>query len=101
MKDLKCGLKACVYNKGYSCTSKQISVSSNHDCNSFAPDENKRKMQFESASDFVAVNYTVDTKVSCSAHCIFNKQGECHSNGITVTAKQPNDACCLTYIEEQ
>lgn len=100
MKDLKCGLKACSFNKGYSCTNSQISVSSMHECNSYSPDENKRKMQFESASDFVTPNYSVDTKVSCSASCIFNKDGKCHSNGITVTGRDRNEATCLSFIKE-
>lgn len=99
MKDLKCGLRGCKFNKGYSCVSKEIDVSNCADCKSYTPDENKRRMQFEAANDFAPVNHSVDTKVLCSAGCIFNKDGRCISNGITVMSREPNDASCLTFIK--
>ena len=99
MKDLKCGLKECTFNKGYCCCSKSISVNGYSDCTTYNPDEKKRKTQFESASDFMPSNFSVDTKVDCSAKCIFNKDGKCQSNGITIMSKEPNDATCLTFIK--
>lgn len=99
MKDLKCGLRACKFNKGYSCAAKQIEVTTAADCATYCPDESKRRMQFEAANEFVPANYSVDTKVGCDADCIFNKQGKCVSNGITVMSHEPYDASCLTFIK--
>ena len=99
MKDLKCGLKACRFNKGYCCVSKEIDVNNHADCKTYSPDENKRRLQFEAANEFVPANYSVDTKVGCSADCIFNKDGKCISNGITVMNREPQDASCLTFIK--
>ena len=47
MKDLKCGLKSCKYNKGYCCCAKDINVSADTDCLTYTFDENKAKTQFE------------------------------------------------------
>ena len=99
MKDLKCGLKGCRFNKGYCCVSKEIGVSERADCASYSPDEKKSRMQFEAAGDFVPANYSVDTKVGCNADCIFNRSGKCVSNGITVMSREPHSASCLTFIK--
>ena len=100
MKDLKCGLKSCKYNKGYCCCAKDINVSADTDCLTYTFDENKAKTQFEAGSDFMPANYSVDTKVVCSADCIFNKDNRCISNGITVMGQGSNQAPCLTFIKD-
>ncbi len=100
MKDLKCGLKECRYNKGYCCCSKSINVSNHTDCTTYSPDETKRRTEFEAASDFIPANYSVDTAVSCSAKCIYNDNGKCGAAGITVMSRDPGDASCLTFVKE-
>lgn len=99
MKDLKCGLKNCRYNQGYCCCSKEIKVSGNTDCTTYTPDEDKRKSLFEAGDEFIKSNYTVDTKVACNADCVFNKDGKCVANGITVMSEGSSDATCLTFIK--
>ncbi len=100
MKDLKCGLRACKFNRGYCCCSKEISVSKGTDCETFSPDEQKRRSSFESANDFAKADYSVDTAVSCDAECLFNKQGKCVANGITVSDDGLKEASCLTFIKK-
>ena len=99
MKDLKCGLKECKYNKGYSCCAKSIKVDTYTDCLTYSPDEKKRNSLFEAADDFVPANYSVDTAITCTAKCIFNKDTRCIANGITVMGQGTGDATCLTYIK--
>ncbi|MDR0426615.1 MAG: DUF1540 domain-containing protein [Clostridiales bacterium] len=98
MKDLKCGLKSCRYNKGYSCCSDEISVDSGTDCRTFSPDPNKRGNLFEAGEEFVPADYSVDTAVACTAECVFNKQEKCVANGITVMSEGEQDAVCLTFM---
>lgn len=100
MKDLKCGLKECKFNKGYSCCAKAINVNAYTDCLTYSPDEKKRNSLFEAADDFVPANYTVDTAITCTAKCIFNKDNRCISNGITVMGQGSGEATCLTYIKD-
>lgn len=100
MKDLKCGLKSCIHNKGYCCCAKEITVNGDTDCLTYCYDENKAGIDFEAGSDFVPANYTVDTKVYCSAKCIFNRDNRCISNGITVMGQGADQAACLTFIKE-
>ena len=98
MKDIKCGLTNCKFNRGYCCCSREIFVSGNTDCKTFSPDASKEKTEF--ATDFVKADYSVDTAVSCSADCLFNKDGKCVSNGITVTSDGASVASCLTFVRK-
>ncbi|MCL2598297.1 MAG: DUF1540 domain-containing protein [Firmicutes bacterium] len=101
MKDLKCGLRDCQFNKGYCCVSKKIGVDNSTDCTTYKPNEDKRRQMFEGGEDFVPANYSVDTAVECTAHdCIFNKSTKCIANGITVMSSTSDKAAmCMTYIK--
>ncbi|MCL2822345.1 MAG: DUF1540 domain-containing protein [Firmicutes bacterium] len=109
MKDLKCSMGSCEFNKGYSCCAKQISIGENTACTSFSPRQNSAQGDqaaaktepsfFEAGSDFVAANYGTDTSVGCDAGCIFQKQNNCTANGITVM-KAHGKAECLTFIKK-
>lgn len=100
MKDLKCGLKDCRFNKGYSCVAKNITVDKGTDCTSFEVDTERKTSLFEAASDFVPANYSVDTCVACRANCVFNRGDHCISNGITVMSDNDAEPTCLTFIKD-
>ena len=100
MKDIKCGLKDCRFNKGYCCCAKSIDVSTRTDCLTYSPDEKKRNSLFEAAADFIPANYSVDTAVTCNAKCIFNTDNSCVSTGITVMGEGNGEVVCLTYIKD-
>ena len=100
MKDIKCGLKDCRFNKGYCCCAKSIDVSTRTDCLTYSPDEKKRNSLFEAAADFIPANYSVATAVTCTAKWIFNKDTRCVSNGITVMGEGNGEVVCLTYIKD-
>lgn len=100
MKDLKCGLKQCKHNKGYCCCANNIEVNTYTDCLSYDPDQNKANSLFEAGEDFIPANYSVDTRVACTAKCVFNKDNRCVSNGITIMGQGENEATCLTYIKD-
>ena len=97
MKDLKCGWTQCRFNKGYSGCEKSIEVDKHADCLSYTPVTGKN--DFEAAADFKKVNYNVDTAVSCTADCIFNKDNTCRAGGITVMSEGGKPAGCLTFIK--
>ncbi|MDR1138987.1 MAG: DUF1540 domain-containing protein [Clostridiales bacterium] len=100
MKDLKCGLRDCRYNKGYCCVSKKIGIDHNTDCISYTPSEHKRKSLFESGEDFAPANYSVDTAIECKASCIFNKNDKCIANGITVMNTEEDKAMCMSFVSQ-
>ena len=99
MKDLKCGLTECSYNKAYACSAKQIEVTDGAGCKTFKPEDNKRDTHFEVAEDFAKRSFDVDTVVFCKADCIFNKESVCRASGITVLGDMEQDAVCATFMK--
>ena len=100
MRDLKCGLKDCKFNRGNSCCAKAIDVTGKTDCSTYAPVESKRGDNFEASGEFIKADYSVDTAVSCNADCVFNREGKCVSVGITVMGEGDKEACCLTFVKK-
>lgn len=101
MKDLKCGLKECRFNKGYSCCANCITIGENTSCKSYDPLDSKRNSMFEAAAEFTPANYSVNTSVKCGAECAFNKDRACYANGITVMNDPSSvEAACLTFIKK-
>lgn len=98
MKDLKCGLKNCVHNQGYSCCSKKIGIDEHTDCLSYEASSQSESLLFEAGTDIGKTNYSVDTAVECNAKCLYNKNNRCCANGITVMNDSNNGATCLTFI---
>ena len=99
MKDLKCGMKNCRFNKGYCCCAKEVDIGHGTDCTTYDPDFTKNRTLFEAGADFEKADYSVDTRVLCGAECIFNREGKCIANGITVMGQGNSDASCLTFIK--
>jgi len=100
MKDLKCGLSECIYNRNFCCNAKKIQVGETTDCESFEPSSERRSALFELGEDFATRDYTVDTFVECAADCLFNKGNVCSANGITVSGSYDGDAACMSFIKD-
>lgn len=107
MKDLKCALKECKFNKGFSCVAEQISVDGSAHCISYEVSQEKLSdKMFEIGSDSCKPNYSVDTHIGCTANeCLFNKSEKCHANGITVLGDSDFDtkqkcADCATFTKK-
>ena len=98
MRDLKCGLKDCKFNRGYGCCARSITVTGKTDCSTYSPQ--KSKDGFEASNEFSRADYSIDTAVSCNADCVFNREGKCVSIGITVMGEGDKEACCLTFVKK-
>lgn len=98
MKDLKCSIKLCAYNKGYSCCANEISVTNTAICSSYTKDNSKQNdKMFELGMDETKPDYSVDTRVNCTAPCLFQKSSKCVAVGITVLSENKK-AECATFV---
>lgn len=106
--DIKCKKCECKYNKGCCCTAKEIKVGSGIDCETYEYCEEKAKdLKQQTAKNMFEVSSTLspheankDAKIYCDANCLFNKNGLCSSNGITVLEgkNKTKTPCCVTQI---
>ena len=101
MKDLKCSLKDCRYNQGFSCVAESITVDDCAQCTSYEPSPQKSVNKLFEIADIAKPDYEIDTQIACKTDsCVFNRGCCCNANGITVlgnttTGKQCAD--CATF----
>ena len=96
MIDLKCKLNNCIYNKDSNCNAKQITVDSKASCSSF-----HAKKKFEKQPDNTPMPFVRSAvDVNCKVDCLFNKNGKCIANGISMCDEKGSQkqADCSTYM---
>lgn len=103
--DLRCRKTTCKYNKDLTCLAHSIAISKERTCKDFQKDEQKTEQDFSSQifsdqppkiADYRHLN---DMCLTCSAKCLFNKDGRCLSNGITVNSATTKDPKCITFMK--
>lgn len=82
MVDLKCKKVDCIHNEHCNCFARFVSVDKMTACNTYHESNDKSKSEMSDEISQPMVRPNVD--VECTAHCVFNKTGECMANGITV-----------------
>ncbi|MGN1212713.1 MAG: hypothetical protein ACI4TZ_01605 [Christensenellales bacterium] len=105
--DLRCNKTNCKHNKCYCCTATEVHIAKNTDCRTYDKDPEKTpdKLQdvsrdmFEVAPEIAGYKHDNKMNVKCNAKCLFNKNGLCNANGITVL-EHKKDGICGTFIEE-
>ena len=104
--NLKCNKANCEHNCKFSCNAKEVHIARNTDCKTFRKDANKTEEQllamkadmFELSNDMLHYKGAKDIDIKCKADCVFNNNGNCNANGITVLEKN-TDGICGTYIK--
>ena len=101
--DLKCRKLSCKYNNYHTCMAKNLSITTDIKCDSYEHDENKQvrdtsRCMFDEAPKYAPHREKKNMRVACAAKCLFNEQGVCVANGLTINSL--NDCpYCLTYIK--
>lgn len=97
--DVMCRKYSCVFNEKAKCNRKNLQVDKNADCENLKVDKSKvvtdvSKDMFEHEPDVAPYHHCKTMNIACdSANCIFNKNGECFSNGIFVGSEQVKAPC--------
>ncbi|MBE7074975.1 MAG: hypothetical protein E7376_03255 [Clostridiales bacterium] len=101
--DLKCRKTTCKYNNYFTCDAKNIAITTNLECDSFCRDPERQvrdtsRCLFEEPPKYAPHREKKSMRVVCAAKCLFNCQGTCVANGLTI-----NDIneCpyCITFIK--
>lgn len=106
--DLKCRKLDCVNNDRYSCTKKGINISKDTECKSYEkakelkPEQKQdvSKTMFEKKPKIASYRHNKDVDIECKAKCLFNREGKCLANGITIQNTAPKEADCITFIKQ-
>lgn len=108
--DIKCKKYECKFNKSCTCMANHIKVGSFVDCETFEFSEknaeslkqNTAKNMFEISGELESRVANKSVKISCDAKCLFNNNGICYANGITVIEdyRHKNTPTCSTQINK-
>lgn len=103
--DIRCRKTTCKFNISNKCIAKEIIVDKNVLCSTYKTDqknfENKKddksKFMFKKTPKIAPFRDRKDIKILCKANCLFNCEGVCKANGITIN--DFNKAICMGYLE--
>ena len=96
MIDLKCKCTNCTHNHFCNCEADNIMVTKGTRCETFTPSFSKTT---EYADEILEPLVRKSVDVDCNAPCLFNKQGTCIANGITISIGD-NKAKCESFLKE-
>ena len=103
--DVMCRKYSCGYNNKAKCERKNLNIDKHADCGDFKLDKTKvvpdvSRDMFEHEPDVAPFHHCKTMNIMCeAANCVFNKQGECFSNGIFVGSAQDN-APCNSFVKK-
>ncbi|MFA6860379.1 MAG: DUF1540 domain-containing protein [Clostridia bacterium] len=102
--DIKCRKTSCSYNDNYTCQADAIKVTDKMACKTYRKNHRKvepdiSKKMFEIAPEIAPFRHSKSICIKCNAHCLFNKNGDCFANGITVNDIREYPLC-ITYIKK-
>jgi len=104
--DVRCRKLRCKNNKLQTCTLKTFAIDKKAHCSDYEFDEAKKsvdttKNMFEQKIKFSPFKGIKKFKMHCDASsCIFNKNTDCMSNGLTILNNNETSATCMNYFKE-
>lgn len=103
--DLRCRKTNCKYNKNLTCLAPNITISQKLECLEYQNEKGKGTKDFsklifsENPPKVTDYRHLKNMCLTCNAPCLFNKDGKCISNGITVNAAMQNEPKCMTFLK--
>lgn len=101
--DIRCRKTSCKFNDKYTCKAKEILIKKNVECAKYEkgrPPVDKTKWMFSDNPPVYAPQRDSSTiSIGCNAHCLFNDQGKCVANGITLNDIKEKPLC-MTFLHK-
>ena len=102
--DIRCRKTTCQFNDRYTCKAKGILVGRKVACTTFEKGDKKEEVDttkhlFEKTPDYAPQRDSKTLAILCHADCLFNKEGKCVSNGITVNSISEKPYC-VSYLKK-
>lgn len=96
--DIRCRKRLCKFNDKFTCKANQININSKIICDNFVKDPNKKvadttKHLLEEPPCYAPQRDSKTLKITCQAKCLFNHNGQCVSNGITLNSIKEKPYC--------
>ena len=102
--DIRCRKTSCKFNDKYTCKAKAILVKKSGECNTYEhgdkPPVDKTKWIFtDTPPEYAPQRDSATIDIGCNAHCLFNHDGKCVANGITLNDLKEKPFC-VTFLKK-
>ena len=103
--DIRCRKGLCKYNDRFTCKADAILVDDEVVCTKYLRDENKQDVQdvtktlFSEKPSYAPQRDSKTLEIKCRANCLFNHNGICVSNGITLNSIKEKPYC-ISYLRK-
>ena len=102
--DIRCRKTSCRFNDKYTCRAKEILIKKNLVCEKYErgdkPAVDKTKWLFsDTPPEYAPQRDSATLEIGCNAHCLFNRDGKCVANGITLNDLQEKPLC-VTFLRK-
>ena len=102
--DIRCRKELCKFNDRYTCKAPKILVDGQVKCSTFVKDENRHvqdvtKNLFTDEPSYAPQRNSKTMEINCRANCLFNHNGQCVSNGITLNSIK-ECPYCVSYLKK-
>ena len=103
--DIRCRKVSCKFNDRFVCKAKDILVDDKVVCSTYENDEERKDIQdvtkhlFEQKPNFAPQRDSKALEIKCKAKCLFNHNGLCVSNGITLNSIKEKPYC-VSFLEK-
>jgi len=102
---IRCRKGLCKYNDRFTSKAERVLVDGEVVCSSYQRDENKEEVQdvtkdmFTKVPDYAPQRDSKALEIKCRADCLFNHNGLCVSNGITLNSIKEKPYC-VSYLKK-
>lgn len=103
--DIRCRKTGCAFNDKYTCRAKEILIKKNCECEKYQKDSSKpvvdkTKWIFtDKVPVYAPQRDSATIGIDCNAHCLFNQDGKCVANGITLNDIKEKPLC-VTFLRK-
>ncbi len=103
--DIRCRKGLCKYNDRFTCKAKEILVDEKIVCSTYQEDsshdegQDVTKYMFEKEPNYAPQRDSKTLEIKCKAKCLFNHNGICVSNGITLNSIKETPYC-VSYLKK-
>lgn len=102
--DIRCRKTSCEYNNKYTCKAKEILIRKNLECAKYLHSnkpvvDKTQKIFSQNPPEYAPQRDSSTLDISCNAHCLFNHDGKCEANGITLNDLKEKPLC-VTFLRK-
>ena len=101
--DIRCRKTDCKYNDFLTCTAPNITITNKIICDMYEKGKEKidisKQIFSETPPEIKDYKHLRDMCLVCQTDCLFNREGNCIANGITINDIH-NSAKCITYAKK-